>query len=268
MVILLENGYSKELLSEHEPFQSENLGKYGKIFLEFKKYCSQQDIHFIATVYPNKHTIYEDKIPHRIRAIKKDTLQRIDQFFTYLEKSNISYVDHRNDILQQRDNEQLYLKNDSHWNARGAYIAYKNIIGALSDKDSSITPPRNIKKFELLEVENYLGGDLLSILGIDNSFGFFKDTYIKHPRDSDYLIRTKNVYGRGTLLIENRKSKNNKIAVFFGDSYSKELLKFLPIHFRKTIFIPNIRLDLNRVKDINPDILVYGIVERNLENFN
>ena len=97
--------------------------------------------------------------------------------------------------------------------------------------------------------------------------GLFNDNYIRYRPSRNHFKKSKDIYGKGNLLIENLECENEKTAVFFGDSYSKELLNFLPLHFRNTIFIPNIRLDMKQVKAIDPDIIVYGIVERNLENF-
>ncbi|RKN82777.1 alginate O-acetyltransferase AlgX-related protein [Ulvibacterium marinum] len=259
---IIKNSYLNK-----NPFSKEDLGTYGNSILEMKNFCLQKNKFFLATVYPNKHTIYEDKIPKRIGKIKKDTNERINQFYAFLNKNKVLNVDHRDTLMASKDNHQLYLKNDSHWNANGAYYAYFHILKMISEYDSMISPPLPRKEFKLIEVENYKGGDLLPILGIDNSFEFFTDTYIKHPPREPHFKSTESAYGKGTLLIENLKSDNLKTAVFFGDSYSKELIKFIPLHFRKTVLISSIQLKKAWLEDINPDIIVYGIVERNLENF-
>ena len=159
------------------------------------------------------------------------------------------------------------MKNDSHWNSLGAYYAYKNIIEKLSSTGSNITKPLKIEDFELEFNRDYRKGDLLNMLGVDNRKGYFKDTYIKFK----YLVKhnlkySHDVYGPRSIVIDNADVSNDKTAVFFGDSYSYELLQFLPIHFNKTIFVRNIKLDNELIEEINPDIIVYGIVERNLEN--
>tara|TARA_R110002050_G_scaffold178088_2_gene311326 strand:+ start:10008 stop:11717 length:1710 start_codon:yes stop_codon:yes gene_type:complete len=259
---IIKNSYLNK-----NPFSSDSLGKFGQSFLEMKQFANQNEKLFLSTVYPNKHTIYEDKIPTRIRNIKKENIKRIDQFYIFLNNNNIPNCDHRETLLKQKKNDQLYLKNDSHWNAKGAYYAYYNIINLISKEDRSISPPLGIDVFHLQKLQNYLGGDLLPILGIDNSMGLFNDNYIRYRPSRNHFKKSKDIYGKGNLLIENLECENEKTAVFFGDSYSKELLNFLPLHFRNTIFIPNIRLDMKQVKAIDPDIIVYGIVERNLENF-
>src|SRR5690606_8355983 len=159
--------------------------------------------------------------------IKKDNIKRIDQFYTFLQNNDIPNIDHREVLLNQKKNAQLYLKNDSHWNAKGVYYAYYNIIDKISKQDSSIKAPLQMDEFNLQEVPNYLRGDLLSILGIDNNIGLFNDTYVKFPTSGIQFKRTNNAYGNGNLLIENLDCENEITVVFFGDSFSRELLNFL-----------------------------------------
>ena len=249
------------------PFGDANLGNFGNKLKEIKEWSSERGKTFLVTIYPNKHTIYGDKVPGRFKLLKKDEERRVDQTYFFLNYNNINNIEQEKTISKNKGNHPLYLKNDTHWNSLGAYYAYKNIIEKLSSSDSIISQPLKIEDFELEFNRDYRKGDLLNMLGVDNRKGHFKDTYIEFK----YLVKrnlkySHNVYGPRSVVIDNADAINNKTAIFFGDSYSFELLQFLPIHFNKTIFVRNIKLDNNLIEEINPDIIVYGIVERNLEN--
>ncbi|MGB6153000.1 MAG: hypothetical protein WBG48_13540, partial [Pricia sp.] len=162
----------------------------------------------------------------------------------------------------------LYLKNDSHWNSLGAYYAYVNIINSLYKQNRAVGEPLDKDQFQIKIISDYNKGDLLDLLGIDNSKGYFDDTYIRFiPERKIRANKIFNVYGNGSFVVENLDAANEETILFFGDSFSNELLQFMPAHFRRTVFIRNINLDKPLIEKINPTIIVYGIVERNLEYF-
>ncbi len=250
------------------PFADDKLGDFGKSMVEINTYAKKNDIGFLVTIYPNKHTIYEDMIPNRYRRLKNPGEKRIDQFYSFLNHEGILNVDNRDVLFSMKQKSTLYLKNDSHWNSYGAYYSYKNVVKVLSNSNDKISLPLSLSDFNIQINENYKEGDLLNLLGVDNSQGFFKDVYFSFsPKELDSYRRNEGVYGSKSLVIENLKSTSNEVALFFGDSYSYEILQFMPHHFKKIIYIRNIRMSRELIEKINPNIIVYGIVERNLEYF-
>ena len=257
----------KSYLNEN-PFQEKSLGGYGKIINEVNDFMKTQNRIFMVTVYPNKHSIYEEYIPNRFKKLKKNNIKRIDGMYDFLNVNSILNVDHRELLKRKTDKGALYLKNDSHWNSLGAYYAYENIINILSEEDSTVMKPLSINQFQTKTIPDYKKGDLLDLLGIDNSKGYFNDTYIKFTPNRKIRTNKKmNVYGNSSFVIDNLDAENEATILFFGDSFSYELLRFMPAHFKKTIFIRNINLDKALIEKIDPSIIVYGIVERNLEYF-
>ncbi len=260
---VIKKSYLKE-----NPFSSENLGDFGEKINEVNEFSKSQNSLFLTTIYPNKHTVYEEKIPERFRKLKRDNSNRIDEIYNFLKENSILNVDHRKLLADNSNKRALYLKNDSHWNSLGAYYAYKNIIAELFKRNSNIGEPLALRQFEIKTISDYKKGDLLDLLGIDNSNGIFNDTYIEFsPVKKIRANRKNNVYGKGSFVIDNLDAENEETILFFGDSFSNELLQFMPVHFKKTIFVRNINLDKNLIENINPSIIVYGIVERNLEYF-
>ncbi len=265
-LFIWNNDIRKSYLNNN-PFSEENLKVYGNNFIEMKQYASDKDKLFVTSIYPNKHTIYEEKIPSKIRALKKTKRKRIDQIFEFLEKNDIPNIDHRTTLLSKKAKRMLYFKNDTHWNSLGAFYAYQGLLNKISSIHDSVTKPLSLKDYKIIPSE-HKKGDLLDLLGIDNRSGIFIDTTYRFiPNKKLSVSRNNNEYGRSSTIITNTNSGNNLTALFFGDSYTYKLLQFLQIHFKKTVFIKNITLNRELIKEINPDIVVYGILERNLENF-
>ena len=111
-------------------------------------------------------------------------------------------------------------------------------------------------------------GDLLDFMGVDNSGKWFTEKVekLKYKQKQELVVK-QNFFGKRTTFIHNKTVDENKTVLLVGDSYSNELLKLLPLQFKKIYFSRNIRLSQQVIEKINPDIIIYGIVERNLENF-
>jgi len=262
-----KNGIRNSYLNKN-PFDGEDLGKLGAKLKSVNEWATLENRIFLVTIFPNKHSIYEEMIPKRLRKLKKPGMKRLYYTYKFLNKENINNVEQEEFILGNKGTRPLYLKNDSHWNSLGAFYAYQNIIEKISSLDGEIQKPLKIEDFEIETDDAYRKGDLLNLMGIDNQKGFFEDTYFKFkPYKLNNFKYSNNSYGIRSVIIDNPEANNDKTALFFGDSYSTELQQFLPIHFNKTIFVRNVQLYHHLINKIDPDIVVYGIVERNLEIF-
>lgn len=257
----------KQSYLNSSPFLKSDLGRYGNKIININEEAKNNNSLFISTIFPNKHTIYDEFIPSRIKSLKTKNESRINQYYSFLKKNKIIHTDNRKVLLFEKAKHKLYLKNDSHWNSFGAYYTYKNIIDELFKLDSLVGAPLELEKFKVSRITDYKKGDLLNLMGIDNRNSIFKDEYFRFINSNDKFNRVLNRYGENSIIVENENSENNYVVLFFGDSYSYELVQFLPNHFKKTIFVRDIAISKVLINKINPDIIIYGIVERNLENF-
>jgi len=251
-----------------KPFSKEILNNYGAEFIDLDRQLRTEGKMLIVSIYPNKHSIYNAEVPKWAQSLRNSGPSRAQQFQKYLENHNITYVPQLNYLKDVEEDRRLYLLNDTHWNSLGAFYAYRNLMGVIANKNDLVPKPFNLQDFDIVIQEDYKKGDLLDLLGIDNSRGIFTDDYLKFQHKIPSSINRENgIYGPRSSLMINSKSGNELTALFIGDSYSYELLQFLPYHFYKTIFVRNIKLDKKLIEELKPDIIVYGIVERNLENF-
>ena len=251
------------------PFTNNGLAKFTDMISSTNEWATLNDKLFLTTIYPNKHSVYEENIPLRIRNLKKDTIDRTDMAFKMFKEKGILHVKHLENFLNHKKENQLYFKNDTHWNAYGSYLAYRSIIDKLRSIDNEILPPLKLNDFSV-QIDNDFGyGDLLNFMGVDNTGKLFTENApLLSPKQKHNIIRKSNYFGKGTVYIENGTVKSDKVVLLVGDSFSNELIKLLPFNFKKTYFLRSIWLNNKIIEEIQPNIIIYGIVERNLENFN
>tara|TARA_R110001583_G_scaffold82491_1_gene218777 strand:- start:15075 stop:16751 length:1677 start_codon:yes stop_codon:yes gene_type:complete len=259
----IQSSYKNE-----NPFTTKGIEEFSQMLISTQAWANENNKIFYASIYPNKHSIYENKLPSRIRNLKKDTIDRTDVAYKILQENSILNINYVKDFIDNKDKKQLYYKHDTHWNAQGAMIAYKAIINGLRSKDTSIKRPLESKDFEIVVEPDFSHGDLLDFMGVDNSGKWFTEKVekLKYKQKQELVVK-QNFFGKRTTFIHNKTVDENKTVLLVGDSYSNELLKLLPLQFKKIYFSRNIRLSQQVIEKINPDIIIYGIVERNLENF-
>jgi tetratricopeptide (TPR) repeat protein len=96
--------------------------------LEYKKnWLEKRSIRYLCVVAPDKQSIYPEYMPSYQNKVNKKT--RFDQLLDYLKnKSDVKIIDLRPPLRGAKGNDLLYFQRDSHWNHKGAYIAYKSIM--------------------------------------------------------------------------------------------------------------------------------------------
>lgn len=214
------------------------------------QYLTSKNIKFYVVFPPNKHSIYSEYLPFQLE--KKETLYNLLK--SELEKNTtVQLIDLHSLLLQEKKENQLYYKTDSHWNDLGAFIAYQHIIDYIK-KDISI---------EKLELEDYTISTELKVLG-DNTqmvnikaktevINFEKKTpsKIKILSDDQRFLHFKN------------ESKDYKL-MLYRDSFSNALIPFFNETFGDAIYIRDYNINKSNIENHKPDIVILELVERNI----
>ena len=81
----------------------------------------QKDAHVMAMLVPSPGTILEEYLPSHATLYDADTMYR------EAEKTwrDITQIDLRSALLQQKQSQQVYFKTDHHWTLQGAYAGYQ-----------------------------------------------------------------------------------------------------------------------------------------------
>ncbi|MBO5896295.1 MAG: hypothetical protein J6Q83_03265 [Clostridia bacterium] len=244
----LDDYLGRAPMSERELF---NLSHNISIIQE---YLDQREISFVFTVPPNKNTLYDENMPYYY-STELDFEHNAIRLESYLAEQNVNYIS-LFDLFTQQD-EILYLKRDSHWNMKGACMAYNSIMAALekSHNDYSDVDPG---------LEKTANGDLNKML-----YSFFGETEENYSYDlSQKYVYTNDVKGveDGWIITENKEGSGTLL--MFRDSFADTLIPFISNEFETAYYSKGQPNAMERyIEADKPDCVVIEKVERNISDY-
>ena len=115
----LDNYLGRNLMSDRALFNTRHN-------LEItQNYLTEMNVKFLFTVAPNKNTLYSENMPYYYGK-KESSDSNLKNFTSSLKDSKLNYCDLLTKLKSY--DETLYLEQDSHWNNKGALIAYNEIL--------------------------------------------------------------------------------------------------------------------------------------------
>ncbi len=238
---------------------SDSLAVVVKTLTERKQKLNEKNIKYYFGFFPNKHTIYSENLPYSMKIQIKDTTSLANQLKTALAKRDFDFFNPTEALLKSKNNHLLYLKLDTHWNNEGAYIAYKSFFDYY--KDLNITPlPRS--EFRIRYVTQTFG-DLTKMMGTKKIYGYIENRPLFELKNKDFAFKRLEVGDLPRLAIHtlNENVKNRQKVLFFGDSFSDNIVGFFSLHFYDVVYLRD-SYNQAMVDKINPDIIIEIPVER------
>lgn len=262
------------VLDEHRaltPLTGAQLARLAAIFEERRAWCARHGIRYVVAVAPNKESVYPEHLPDEFRQVGPRS--RMEQIMEYIRaNTTLEVIDLKPAILEAKKTSHapVFYATDSHWNARGAFPAYQEIIRAIG-RDFPGLKPAPASDFFVQEF-TYLGGDLSYMVGMEELITENKVYMLpKKPREArgastDYFRKE---YVEPAQASE-RPGGALPRAVFFHDSYFWELLPLLAEHFSRAVYVwlrPNLGgderfFDKELILAEKPDVVVEQIAER------
>ena len=219
-----------------------------------RNYAEEQGSSFLLVVPPNKNTLYGKNMPY-YDSIKTGVAHNIDRLQPLLKKNGIPYADLTD--MFRNESETLYLKRDSHWNAKGALMAYNLIMDELDVAHD------NYAESTVLRAKNE-DGDLNRML-----YTFYGEKemnyYYDIGQDYSYVTDTESVED---AWIETECPNAQGTLLMFRDSFGNTLIPLFANQFSSAWFTKEGQYRLEKLLDeYNPDAVVFEKVERNLKDF-
>ncbi|WP_165749401.1 alginate O-acetyltransferase AlgX-related protein [Cellulophaga sp. Z1A5H] len=229
-----------------------------------EKYTKKGAKYFLA-FWPNKHTIYPEYLPNTMSVQIKDTISRVDQISDYLKLTNspIKLLDSRSVLINNKVNQQLYYKFDTHWNDYGAFLGYQNFFN--ENKSELGITPKSLDDFNI-EWTEFKKDGLIRMLGVVNN-GYFSekapDFELKKNKDQIEYLSIKG-FPESTKITRNKYCGNKLKVLVFRDSFTSNLIQFFSLHFYEVTYIWG--HGERYVDELKPDIIIEGYVERSTAN--
>lgn len=205
----------------------------------------------IVTVAPNKNTLYNSAMPYYYQKGETSNLERL---VPLLEEAGIEYVDLTETF--QNEDEVLYFKRDSHWNNKGALLAYNTIMDAMGrEHETYANVPTVTEKDHIGDIDEILYP--LAAESEENIY-YSKDWGFDYANDvtdnMDEWIETVNPDKDGTLLM-------------YRDSFGESILPFFADEYNKAYFSRLVPYNMENLIQYQPDTVIVERVERQIDAF-
>lgn len=199
---------------------------------------------FLLFIGPDKPRIYPEYLPPVISPAKR---RFISPLLDALDKAGIKVYDPTARLIEEKPDGLLYYRTDTHWNARGAYVAFD---GFREWAGLPELPPLSLVKAPAH------AGDLIGSSGYADFPISAGDNFTLQWNVPPSLQQEDN-------LISNSGAASGKTVWIFGDSFAEALKPYIAATFKTVRFFKH-----DEFKDVvssqlpHPDIVLWIIVER------
>jgi alginate O-acetyltransferase complex protein AlgJ len=256
---------SIEDYAEVEPMTPEAIANWRQAVLLAREWLRARGIAYVFTVAPDKHVLYPEQMPRTVARV--GDLSRTDQLLTALQDTGL-VVDVRPALVAASARERIYQRTDTHWNDRGAFVAYRQIIGAVRARVPATPPAWTRDDFEPV-VRVVPGMDLAGMMGLTR---VLRETDLalvpRRPRRARVVEPSgaRPMAEEGRLVTEIDDPSLPR-AVIFRDSFASRLVPFLSEHFSRAVYLWQNDFDAADVSREHPNVVIQEIVGRHLYSF-
>jgi alginate O-acetyltransferase complex protein AlgJ len=213
----------------------------------------------VVAIVPNTPTIYPETMPRHIRP--DATASRLEQLSALLvAKPAAHYVDLKAALWHERAGERLYMKTDTHWNERGAFVGYQaimSVIAGLFPAHRARLQPKELTAFTLVR-ETGPGGDLARMLGLVDLLP--EERLSLRPT----VPRRATESGREGLSFATAMAEAcpGPRLLVFRDSFASAMQPLLSEHFCAAKFSWVEPWPVQEVEQFKPDVVLLEVAER------
>ena len=214
-------------------------------------YVESEGKTFVFTVAPNKNSLYGGNMPNRYK-YTIEARSDVERLIPYLISEGVNYVDIYS--LFKSEPEVLYYKGDSHWNNKGAVLAYNALLDA-ADKDHETyddTEPEIVSDYY-----GDLNKMLYSSLAEPEKDYKYREVFPYATLDpnstvEDDIVETINPSAEGNLLM-------------YRDSFGNSLLPYMASEFENGYFSKVVPYKVSEdLSSTGADVVIAEKVERHL----
>ncbi len=216
-----------------------------------KDYVEKKGAKLVFTVPPNKNTLYGSHMPY-YSGTASDQPHTMEALPELCEEIGITYADLLSAFREQ--GEVLYLERDSHWNGKGAMLAYRTIL------DAAEQPYDSYEDVEVARLKDD-DGDLNRMV---YSYYGEKEWNYYYNIEGTYETDAKDV--EAAWIPTSAEGKEGKL-LMFRDSFGNTLLPLVAGQFGEAVFSRESPYRLEKtVEEQKPDVVIIEKVERNLRD--
>ena len=213
----------------------DTIERYIAILKQIDTWCKQRDIQFVFAVGPNKSSIYSEYMPGYV---KQTEVSLLDALMERAEQEDLLMVCPKQELLAHKNEQELYMRLDTHWNSLGSRYMLDQLTEALS------LPAVDIPVSATQTSE----GDLKGMLGIGD-IGVVSVTAGVPIADGASIEIIPDSYHR---VIH---SENTESVICYRDSFTTALENYYTHYFNGTLYW-NFAIQFDKVENEKPKYLI------------
>lgn len=228
-------------------------------YIQRKEQLRERGVEMLLVIVPNKHTVYP-QFMHEWNFAVRPTIT--DQIVSQLdEHQTTGIIDLRSSLREKAKTELIYGRYNTHWNDRGAYFGYREII-------KNIPSAKQIPHEQLIFEKKQVTGDLSRLISQPE---WTEESQVLNMNESNLEFNTDGHIGGSYNKLTNgfvteTTTPDLPSALFLCDSFTGSYLyKYLAPSFHRALFIHHESMGIDHQKlvdELQPNYVVYIIVER------
>ncbi len=217
-------------------FSRDELVSWVQRMVSRRDWLRERGIPFILVVAPNKHTIYPEYLPIRVGNVLGKT--PLDQLAEYIAAhTDLDFVDLRKPLMAAKKEHRVYYKTDTHWNNRGGFVGYEEIMKRVRDYFPEVKS-LTLNDFSIAEGMMYDGGltQMINLKGkIGETWPFFG------PKFSSHILGNKapGQKGMSERIDIDTDLKDMPKALIFADSFMIAMTPYFGETFHRLVIVPH-----------------------------
>jgi hypothetical protein len=257
--------YDGAVNNDHEPMADyRGLPTSRSIVLQWRNmmqkraaWLAARNIRYILIAVPNKQLVYAQYMPGSFTRL--GVLSPTDQVLAHLSDiPNLYIVDLRPLFEAVANGPRIYPQTDTHWNQRGAFLAYKTVMDIVSGWFPSAAP--HVATDFHVRCGDAEGGDLAAFLALpDYLIERASPVFMPGFKPAAHRVR----HTPHDLQVWTTGNPALPRAVVFRDSSANDMIPFLSEHFEKIIYSDaTTGLDTDLIEKERPNIIMTIMAER------
>jgi GT2 family glycosyltransferase len=211
---------------------------------------------WITAVVPDKEAVYAEFLPPEVVPVPR---RPVHDFLEIAAAEGAPALYLLDDLRAAKAQGDLYMRTDTHWNHRGAFVAYAAVCREISARglDLEVVDPQSISW-----IEQPVQGDLGSKLYPEVAEGKDVLPRLEGPVRGA-MVYDNRVRNHGMVLIHEQRDRDDlPTCLVFGESFAPPLVNFLKESFGRVVFVHTSMLVSDLIERLRPDVVLSVPTER------
>jgi hypothetical protein len=250
---------------QSEPFTTAQLEDWRLMLERTRNWLKARGIRYLFVIAPDKPMIYPEHMPGTLHRMQPT--YRADQLLGYLRAySDVETVDLRPALMAAKPSGLLYHRFDTHWNDRGALVAYRAIADCLTRWFPGIRP---LDRTDFVESSSAPSGDRTTLLGLTDRGKVSMPGLVPRRGFSHRMVEpiTPDPYGEDGRMVAEHPDTSLPRLVVFRDSFASRLIPYLSEHFSRSVYLWQNDFEPEVIQQEHPHVVIQEIVARHLVTY-